>query len=69
MTSKRRQRTVPKCLDRSDDILFRVPKGRRAEIKAYAGSLGMSMNAYVNTLIERDLIERKLTEKDLKVSA
>lgn len=50
-----RNRAVKKYLSKQDDILFRVHKGRRAEIKAHAEALGMSLNAYLNQLIDRDM--------------
>lgn len=44
--------------DSVEDIRIRVPKGRKAEIKAHAESHGESVNAFiiraVNETIERD---------------
>ncbi len=37
-----------------DDIKIRVAKGKRDEYKAQAEILGMSLNAYVIYLIEKD---------------
>lgn len=38
-----------------DDIKLRVPKGKKDKIKAHAESKGMSLNAYINELIDRDM--------------
>lgn len=38
-----------------DKVLLRLPKGERDKIKAHAESLGMSLNAYINELIGRDM--------------
>lgn len=38
-----------------DRISLFVDKGRKAEIKARADSLDMSLNAYINELIDRDM--------------
>ena len=40
-----------------DQIKIVVKKGRRDEIKQYAEKCGMSLNAYVNYLIEKDMAE------------
>lgn len=55
MISKARDQATKKYLKKLDNIIFRVKKGRKAEIKAHAQSLGMSMNAYMNYLIDRDM--------------
>lgn len=38
-----------------DRITLLTAKGKKKEIKSYAESLGMSLNAYINTLIEKDM--------------
>ena len=38
-----------------DRMSFLVKKGRKTEIKARAESLGMSLNAYINGLIDKDM--------------
>ncbi len=40
-----------------DQIKIVVKKGRRDEIKQFAEKCGMSLNAYVNYLIEKDMSE------------
>lgn len=38
-----------------DRISLVVQKGRREELKAYAESKGMSINGYINKLIDEDM--------------
>mgnify|MGYP000860841887 CR=1 FL=1 len=38
-----------------DKVLLRLPKGERDKIKAHAESLGMSLNSYINKLIDFDM--------------
>jgi len=38
-----------------DKALIRFPKGKRDKIKSHAESMGMSLNAYINDLIDRDM--------------
>ncbi|MFT9078725.1 hypothetical protein [Ethanoligenens sp.] len=38
-----------------DKILLRLPKGQRGKIKSHAENIGMSLNAYVVGLIEKDM--------------
>ena len=40
-----------------DKVLLRLPKGKRDEIKSHAGNTGMSLNAYIISLIEKDMEE------------
>lgn len=40
---------------RFDSFLVRVGKGQKDKIKAHAESKGMSLNAYINSLIEKDM--------------
>lgn len=40
-----------------DKIYLTVPKGQKDIIKAYAESKGMSVNGYINKLIEEDMKE------------
>lgn len=41
--------------EKFDRVSFLTEKGRKAEIKAHADSLGMSLNAYINNLIDNDM--------------
>ncbi len=38
-----------------DEIKTRVPKGQKAVIQAHAQSKGLSLNAYIVGLIEKDM--------------
>lgn len=38
-----------------DDLRIRVKKGEAEKIKAHAESKGMSLNGYINKLIEEDM--------------
>ncbi len=38
-----------------DQVKVLVKKGQREQIKAYAESKGMSLNGYINSLIEKDM--------------
>ncbi|XOQ44239.1 MAG: CopG family transcriptional regulator [Clostridium sp.] len=58
MTNEIRKKATRKYLQKMDDVIFRVPKGYRAEIKAHAKSLGMSLNAYLNFLVDKDMKEK-----------
>lgn len=40
--------------EKIEDIKIRVPKGKREEYKAKAESKGLSLNAYIISLIESD---------------
>lgn len=43
--------------DHYDRLNIQVPKGKKAEIQAHAKSKGMTLNAYVNNLIDRDMAQ------------
>lgn len=59
LVSEARTRANNKYLSQKDDVIFRVKKGRRAEIKSRAKALGMSLNAYLVKLIDRDMSDVK----------
>lgn len=42
-----------------EDIRLRVKKGEKETIKAHAEKKGLSLNAYINMLIEKDMEEEK----------
>lgn len=44
-----------------DRVTFTVPKGRKADIKAYADSLGVSVNAFIADLVLTE-VDRDKTE-------
>ena len=45
-----------------DQVRVNVKKGQREVIKAYAESKGMSLNGFINHLIEKEMQEQKKTE-------
>lgn len=50
------KRAVAKYNEKAyDRIEVKVYKGQKDKIKAHAESKGMSLNAYINDLIERDM--------------
>ena len=49
-----------------DQVALRLPKGEREKIKNYAESKGMSLNAYINDLIEKDMKENEKWKKKRK---
>ena len=52
MATKAHLECNKKYLQNLDEIKVRVPKGRKAEIKAIAESRGQSINAFVNEAID-----------------
>lgn len=55
MVSKAQKRASENYLKKFDTIIIRVPKGRKAAIKVHAEQLGISLNTYLNRLIDRDM--------------
>ena len=56
--SKAQQRAVSKYMKENYDVYqIRMPKGRKAEIKAHAEACGESVNGFVNRAID-ETIER-----------
>ena len=54
--SKAQQKAVGKYeKENYDKVLLRLQKGSRDKIKAHAQQKGMSLNAYIVDLIEKDL--------------
>lgn len=63
-TTKAGQKAVNKYMKANyDRINLTVPKGRQADIKAFAESKGQSVNGYINGLIRADI---GLTEQEWK---
>ena len=51
---------IRECLKKAyEDIRLRVKRGEKDIIKAHAESKGISLNAYINDLIEKDMKEKK----------
>jgi predicted DNA binding CopG/RHH family protein len=44
-----------KYQDKLDRVVFYLEKGKKDRIKAHAESMGMSLNAYINDLIDKDM--------------
>ena len=42
-------------LEKQDHFTLRMPQGAKGKVKAHAESKGMSLNAYINDLIEKDM--------------
>ena len=54
--TKAQQRAVGKYeKENYDKVLLRLPQGNREKIKAHAQQKGMSLNAYIVDLIEKDM--------------
>jgi predicted HicB family RNase H-like nuclease len=56
-TSKAQLRASAAYIKNLDEFKVRVPKGEKDLIKDYAESQGLSLNAYVNELIRKDMEE------------
>ena len=55
-TTKAQQRAVNKYIKKNyDSLRIGVPKGRKAEIEAYARAAGESVNGLVNALLRERL--------------
>lgn len=64
--SKAQQRAVAKYMAANyDEIKIRVPKGRKADIEAYARKNGDSINGMMNGILRNTL---NLTEEEWKRS-
>ena len=62
--SKAQQRAVAKYVAANyDEIKLRVPKGRKADLDAYAKSRNQSINGLLNSMI-REILE--MTEEEWK---
>ena len=60
--TKAQQRAVGKYeKENYDKVLLRLPKGNREKIKAHAQQKGMSLNAYIVDLIEKDMRTEEAT--------
>ena len=62
--SDKKKESNRKYLHTLDDIKLRVPKGKRKELRKYASSAGMSLNAFILSAIE-EKIRRLGQEKDI----
>lgn len=56
--SKAQQKATAKYMKNNyDEIKVRVPKGKKAEIKAHADSKGESLNSFVNKAINEKIMK------------
>lgn len=56
--SKAQQKAVSKYMKENyDEVKIRMPKGKKAKIKAYADSKGESINGFVNKAIDKAMEE------------
>lgn len=53
--SDAQKKATSKYFGKLDEIKIRVPKGQKAEIQAHAQKKGLSLNAYIVSLIEKDM--------------
>ena len=54
-TSIAQRRATEKYLQNYEDLKIRLPKGERDRVKAFAASKGMSVNAFIQSLLEREM--------------
>lgn len=55
MASEAQKKATERYLEKFETYRFRVPLGKGKKIKAHAESKGMSLNAYINMLIDKDM--------------
>lgn len=55
-TTKYKNEFINKSYDR---VNLTMPKGMKEDVKKYAESKGLSLNGYINKLIEQDLKQGK----------
>lgn len=55
MATPAQMKANKKYQDKLDRIVFYANKGGKEKIKAHAESLGLSLNAYIVKLIEKDM--------------
>lgn len=53
--SEAQKKATNKYFEKLDEFKVRVPKGQKAVIQAHAQSKGLSLNAYIVGLIEKDM--------------
>lgn len=63
LTEARRRANDKYIAKAYEQIITRVKKGQKAQIQAYAESQGLSLNGYINKLIEKDMGD-KLTKPE-----
>lgn len=71
-TSKAQQKATAKYMKNNyDEIKTRVPKGKKAEIQAFAERNGYSLNGFVNEAIDEKMQKSSfgITESEVKENA
>lgn len=60
MVSKAQQKATHKYIKNNyDRAEIQMPKGKKELVKAYAEKQGLSLNAYINKLIDEDMNQPK----------
>lgn len=54
---------IERYLQKLERLVFRVPKGRKAEIEAYAAAAGKSVNGLITDLLRQEM---GITEEEWK---
>ena len=54
---------IERYLQKLERLVFRVPKGRKAEIEAYAAAVGKSVNGLITDLLRKEM---GMTEEEWK---
>ncbi len=54
-TSNAQRRATEKYLQNYEDLKIRLPRGERDRVKAFAASKGLSVNALIQSLLEREM--------------
>ena len=60
---QQRKAANARYLKKFENITFRVPKGRKAEIEAYAAAAGKSVNGLITDLLRQEM---GMTEEECK---
>ena len=55
--------SIKRYMEKMEIITFRMPKGRRAEIEAYAAAAGKSVNGLITDLLRQEM---GITEEEWK---
>ena len=62
-TEAQKKATQKWIKENTEDIRFRVPKGKKEIIRNYAGKHGESVNAFLNRAVD-EVMERETKESD-----
>ncbi len=64
--SEKKKASNKKYLQTLDDIKLRVPKGKRDELRSFAFSSGMSLNAFILNAVEEKIMRLKISGEESK---